>query len=70
MSPVEEHNEPVVEQTRTRVVEEPSTTHVKTSDPVGKSIAASNLIQTVVWSAVVIVLLVIGIILLVHYKIL
>ena len=70
MSGTEERHETAVEQPGTRVVEEPSTTYVKTSDPVGKSIAAGNLIQTLVWSAVVIVLVVVGIILLVHYKIL
>jgi hypothetical protein len=70
MSQPEEHRETVVEQPRTRVVEEPSSSYVERRDPVATSIAASRLIQTVVWSAVVIVILVVGIILLVHYKIL
>ena len=70
MSPIEERNEKVVEQPATRVVEEPSTTYVKRSDPVGTSIAASRLIQTLVWSGVIIVVLIVGILLLVRYKIL
>ena len=70
MSPIEERPETVVEQPATKVVEEPSKSYVKTRDPVATSIAASHVIQTLVWSAVVIVLLVVGIILLVHYKIL
>lgn len=59
----------VVEQRPRRVVEEPSTTYVRSSDPVGNSMAATSLIQTVVWSVVVIVILVIGILVLLHYNI-
>jgi hypothetical protein len=53
-----------------RVPEESSHTYVQNRDPVGKAMAASTLIQTLVWSGVVIVLLVVGIMLLLHYHIL
>jgi hypothetical protein len=58
------------EPTAERIVEQPSTVRVQNHDPVGKAMAASTLIQTLVWSGVVIVLLVVGIVLLLHYHIL
>lgn len=63
--------EPVnrVVQPATRVVEEPSTTYVRRRDPVGHTMAASTLIQTLVWSAVVLILVVVGILVLVRYNI-
>ncbi|HEV3311504.1 MAG TPA: hypothetical protein VG815_13410 [Chloroflexota bacterium] len=67
-----EPDEPVVvqESPGVRVVEEPSTTYVQHRDPVATSIAAGSLIQTVVWAVVVIVAVVVGILVLVHFKIL
>ena len=50
--------------------EQPKTTYVKTHDPAGKAMAASTVIQTLVWSGVTIVLLVVGILLLLHWHIL
>lgn len=38
----------------------PTTRTVVTDDPVGNSYAASNLISTIVWSIVVLVLLIVG----------
>ncbi|GEM_PF-2302275 len=68
--------ETVVETPTRRVVQEPvtqvrepSTTYVRSSDPVGNSIAAGNLIQTVVWAVVLLVLLVVLILVLLHLKI-
>ncbi|MGI8824398.1 MAG: hypothetical protein ACR2JC_01905 [Chloroflexota bacterium] len=43
-----------------RVVERPTTRTVVADDPVGNAFAASQLIQTVVWSVVVLVLLVVA----------
>lgn len=60
----------VVEEPVQRVTQEPGTTYVQRRDPVGSSIAAGSLIQTVVWAIVVLVLLVVGILILVHFKIL
>jgi len=74
----EEYDDPtverrVVESPRTteqsRVVDEPAPTYVRRQDPVGNSIAAGSLIQTVVWAVVVLVLLIVGILVLIHYNI-
>jgi hypothetical protein len=64
-------DEPVVRRPRRRMVvdDTPGTTYVNRSDPVGNSFAASSLIQTIVWSVVVLVLLVVGILVLLHYGI-
>lgn len=59
----------VVEEPAPRIVEQPAPTYVQRRDPIGNSIAAGSLIQTVVWAVVVIVLLVVGILVLVHYNI-
>lgn len=59
----------VVQEQAPRVVEERAPTYVRRSDPVGNSIAASSMIQTVVWAVVVIVLLIVGILVLVHLKV-
>lgn len=59
----------VVEERGRRVVEEPANTYVQRNDPIGTSIATSNLIQTIVWAAVIIVVVVVGILVLVHYNI-
>ena len=62
-------------QPATRVVEEPapayveSPTYVRRGNPMANTMAASAMIQTLVWSAVVIVLLVVGILVLIHYHI-
>lgn len=53
----------------TYVETRPNRTIVNNDDPVGNAFAASQLIQTIVWSVVVLVLLVIGIYLLYHYGI-
>ena len=67
---------PIVSQPATTVVEEPAPTYVESSptyvrrrDPLGNTMAASAMIQTLVWAAVVIVLLVVGILVLIHYHI-
>jgi hypothetical protein len=44
----------------TVVEQRPATTVVQSDDPVANSIAASSLIQTIVWSVVVLVLLVVA----------
>lgn len=63
--------EPAVAQRTHRVLtEEPTTTYVQRSNPIGNAFAASSLIQTIVWAVVVLVLLVVAILVLVHYKIL
>jgi hypothetical protein len=64
----------VVEQPVQRVVEEPAPAYVEPTyihrrDPIGSTIATGNLIQTVVWAIVVLVLLVVGILVLVHLKV-
>lgn len=66
----------IVEPVVNRVVEEPAPTYVDSTptyvrrrDPIGNTMAASAMIQTLVWAAVVIVLLVVGILVLVHYNI-
>lgn len=60
----------VVEEPATRVVSEhPTTTYVRRQDPVANTMAASSLIQTLVWAAVVLIVLVVGILVLVHYSI-
>ncbi len=61
--------ERVVERPATRVVEEPAPTYVQRRDPVGNSMAASSMIQTVVWAVVVLVLLIVAILVLIHFKI-
>ena len=66
---VVEPSRTVVAEPATRVVEEPSTTYVRRRDPYASTMAASAMIQTLIWSAVVIVLLVVGILVLVHYGI-
>jgi hypothetical protein len=52
-----------VERVRTEptayVEQRPRTTYVANDDPIGNVVAASHLIQTIVWSVVVIVLLVV-----------
>lgn len=71
---VDEDPDTVVEEEpvarRRRVVRDaPATTYVDRSDPIGNTIAASNLIGTIVWSVVVLVLLAIAILILLHYGI-
>ena len=54
---------PVVERTtvpETVVEQRPTRRTVVSDDPVGNAVAASQLIQTIVWSVVVIVLLVVA----------
>lgn len=51
--------EPVVEPT-TVVERRPTTRIIQNDDPIGNVYAASQLIQTIVWSVVVIVLLVVA----------
>jgi hypothetical protein len=68
---IEEQPNTVVGRTPQRVVtRETPTTYVHHRDSVGNAFAASQLIQTIVWSAVVLVLLAIGILILIHYHIL
>ena len=43
--------------------------HLNQQDPVSTANAASRLIQTIVWAVVVLTILVVGILILVHYKI-
>lgn len=59
---VQTEPEVVVERRPARtVVEEPaSRTYVHSDDPVGNALAASSLIQTIVWAVVVLVLLIVA----------
>jgi hypothetical protein len=65
----EVRRETVTEHPSRRVVEETPPTYVDRSDPVRNTAAAGNLINTLVWAVVVIVILVVGILVLLHYGI-
>jgi hypothetical protein len=63
------HRETVVSSPN-QVVSDPEPAYVqRRSDPMLNSMAASGMIQTVIWSIVVIALLVVGILVLLHYGI-
>ena len=60
VDPVPAETEVVRSEPTTVVERHPATRTVVTDDPVGNAYAASQLIQTIVWSVVVLVLLIVG----------